>query len=165
MLSRQNIKCVDLQPRKVPIPLLPIKGNLGLETPGVYSVSCECGPDYIGQTGRSIETEVKEHQRHIRRSIQINWPWLNTAKVRAIVSNSKTQVSYPQNPETWTGWYGRAHRSSCTLTTWTVRMVSFCRSWKPPNPLSLSLEESRKSTPRKEWLSRHVLLRTRTFLH
>jgi hypothetical protein len=29
-------------------------------------VPCECGRVYIGQTGRSIETRIKEHQRHIR---------------------------------------------------------------------------------------------------
>jgi predicted GIY-YIG superfamily endonuclease len=34
--------------------------------PGVYSVPCECGRVYIGQTGLSVETRIKEHQRHIR---------------------------------------------------------------------------------------------------
>jgi predicted GIY-YIG superfamily endonuclease len=43
-----------------------VKDDLGLKTPGVYSVPCECAQVYIGQTGRSIETRVKEHQRHIR---------------------------------------------------------------------------------------------------
>jgi predicted GIY-YIG superfamily endonuclease len=32
----------------------------------VYSISCECGKVYIGQTGRSVDTRLKEHQRHIR---------------------------------------------------------------------------------------------------
>jgi hypothetical protein len=39
---------------------------MGLKTPGVYGVPCEYGEVYIRQTGRSIETRVKEHQRHIR---------------------------------------------------------------------------------------------------
>jgi hypothetical protein len=43
-----------------------VKDDLGLKTPGVYSVPCECGQVYIGQTDRSIETRIKEHQRHIR---------------------------------------------------------------------------------------------------
>jgi hypothetical protein len=43
-----------------------VKDDLGLKTPGVYSVPCECGQVYIGQTGRSTETSIKEHQRHIR---------------------------------------------------------------------------------------------------
>jgi hypothetical protein len=42
-----------------------VKDELELKTPGVYSVPCECGQVYIGQTGRSIETRVKEHQCHI----------------------------------------------------------------------------------------------------
>jgi hypothetical protein len=29
-------------------------------------VPCECGQVFIGQTGRSIQTRVKEHQSHIR---------------------------------------------------------------------------------------------------
>jgi predicted GIY-YIG superfamily endonuclease len=32
----------------------------------IYSASCECGQVYIGQTGRRIETRIKEHQRHTR---------------------------------------------------------------------------------------------------
>jgi hypothetical protein len=36
------------------------------KTPGVYSMPCKCGEFYIGQTGHSIKTRVKEHQRHTR---------------------------------------------------------------------------------------------------
>jgi hypothetical protein len=43
-----------------------VKDDLELKTPGVYSVSCECGQVYIEQTGLSIETRVKDHQCHIR---------------------------------------------------------------------------------------------------
>jgi predicted GIY-YIG superfamily endonuclease len=43
-----------------------VKDDLGLKTPGVYSIPCECGQVYIGQTGRSIDTRIKEHHRHIR---------------------------------------------------------------------------------------------------
>jgi len=39
---------------------------LGLRTPGVYSIPCECGRVYIGQSGRSIQIRIKEHNRHIR---------------------------------------------------------------------------------------------------
>jgi hypothetical protein len=42
-----------------------VKDDLGLKTPGVYSVPCECGQVYTRKTGRSIETRVKEHQCHI----------------------------------------------------------------------------------------------------
>jgi hypothetical protein len=43
-----------------------MKDDLGLKTPGVYSITCECGQVYIGQTGRSIDTRIKERHRHIR---------------------------------------------------------------------------------------------------
>jgi hypothetical protein len=43
-----------------------VKDAVGLNTPGVYSIPCECGKVYIGQSGRSIELRIKEHDRHIR---------------------------------------------------------------------------------------------------
>jgi hypothetical protein len=39
--------------------------DLRLRTPGVYLIPCEYGKVYIGQTGRSLDTRLKEHQRHI----------------------------------------------------------------------------------------------------
>ena len=33
---------------------------------GVYMIPCECGKAYIGETGRSIKTRVKEHCADIR---------------------------------------------------------------------------------------------------
>jgi hypothetical protein len=38
----------------------------GQRTPGVYRMPCECDRVYIGQTGRSVDIIIKEHQRHIR---------------------------------------------------------------------------------------------------
>src|SRR5215475_5862001 len=35
-------------------------------TPGIYKIPCECGKVYIGQSGRSIQLHIKEHDRHIR---------------------------------------------------------------------------------------------------
>jgi hypothetical protein len=40
--------------------------HLGLRTPGVYRIPCDCGRVYIGQTGRSMDIRLKEDQRHIR---------------------------------------------------------------------------------------------------
>jgi hypothetical protein len=39
---------------------------LGIMTPGVFNVPSECGQVYNGQTGRSIETRIKQHQHNIR---------------------------------------------------------------------------------------------------
>jgi hypothetical protein len=60
----KHIKSVGLSP-KSPSFLRSVKDDSGLNTPAVYSVPCECGHVYIGQTGRSIETRIKEHHRHI----------------------------------------------------------------------------------------------------
>jgi predicted GIY-YIG superfamily endonuclease len=65
MLSKHNIKTAGLPPRKLSSLLQPIMDNLALKTPGIYSIPCECGKVYIGQTGHSIDTRVKEHHRHI----------------------------------------------------------------------------------------------------
>jgi hypothetical protein len=46
--------------------LHPVKERLGLRISGVYRIPCECGRVCIGQTGRSADTRLKEHQRHIR---------------------------------------------------------------------------------------------------
>jgi hypothetical protein len=46
--------------------LPPVKETLGLRTLGIYSIPCECGKVYIGQSGRSIQHRIKEHSRHIR---------------------------------------------------------------------------------------------------
>jgi hypothetical protein len=66
MLAKHNINGVGLLPRKISSFLHPVKDDLGLRTPGVYSIPCECGQVYIRQTGQSIETRINEHNRHIR---------------------------------------------------------------------------------------------------
>jgi len=66
MLTKHNIKSVALPPRKIFSHLPPVKDALGLRTPGIYSIPCECGRVYIGQSGRSVQLRIKEHNRHIR---------------------------------------------------------------------------------------------------
>jgi hypothetical protein len=66
MLAKHNIKSVALSPRKIFSHLPPVKDILGLRTPGIYSIPCECGRVYIGQSGRSVQLRIKEHNRHIR---------------------------------------------------------------------------------------------------
>ena len=43
-----------------------VKDALGLRTPGTYGIPCECGRVYLRQSGRSIQLQIKEHNRHIR---------------------------------------------------------------------------------------------------
>ena len=41
--------------------------RLSKDLPGVYRIPCECGKVYIGETGRSFATRLKEHKTHGRR--------------------------------------------------------------------------------------------------
>jgi hypothetical protein len=66
VLARHNIKSVGLLHMKLFSLLHPVKNHLGLRTPGIYRIPCECGRVYIGQTGRSVDIRLKEHQRHIK---------------------------------------------------------------------------------------------------
>jgi hypothetical protein len=52
VLGRHNIKSVGLPHMKLSSLLRPVKDQLGLRTPGVYRIPCECGRVYIGQTFR-----------------------------------------------------------------------------------------------------------------
>ena len=66
MLAKHNIKCFCQPLRKLSTLLRPVKDDLGLKILRVYSLACECCQVYIGQTGRSVETRIKEHHRHKR---------------------------------------------------------------------------------------------------
>jgi hypothetical protein len=65
LLSKHNIKSVGLPLKKIPSFLQPAKDDLGLKTPGMYSMPCKCGEVCIGQTSCSINTRIKKHQCHI----------------------------------------------------------------------------------------------------
>jgi predicted GIY-YIG superfamily endonuclease len=66
ILRRHNIKTIHRPPSKIRNLLRPVKDDLGLKTPGVYCIPCECGKTYIGQTGRTVEHRCKEHERYIK---------------------------------------------------------------------------------------------------
>jgi hypothetical protein len=57
---------VSLPPTKISSYFPKVKDAMGLRTPGIYSISCECGRVYIGQSGQSIQLRIKEHNIHIR---------------------------------------------------------------------------------------------------
>jgi hypothetical protein len=65
MLKKHDIRGINLPPKKIFNSLRPVKDVLGLKTPGVYCIPCECGKVYVGQSGRTVERRV-EHRQHIR---------------------------------------------------------------------------------------------------
>jgi hypothetical protein len=66
ILRKFDIDTIHLPPAKLKNQLVKAKDPIGLKTSGVYSIPCECGQTYIGETSRTIETRVKEHRRHLR---------------------------------------------------------------------------------------------------
>jgi hypothetical protein len=66
MLTKHNIKNIPLPPKKISNYLPPVKDAVGLKTPGIYSIPYECGKVFIGQSDRSIQIRIKEHERHVR---------------------------------------------------------------------------------------------------
>jgi len=65
-LAKHNIRSVALPPRKISSYFPTVKNALGLRISGTYSIPSECGRVYIGQSGRSNQLCIKEHNRHIR---------------------------------------------------------------------------------------------------
>jgi len=69
-LAQQNAGQTEQQrvgqpPSKISSSLCPVKDDLGLGTPEIYSMPCKCSQVCIGQTGPSIKTRIKEHHRNI----------------------------------------------------------------------------------------------------
>jgi hypothetical protein len=62
----QGVKCIPLPLKKISNYFPPIKDVVGLRTPGIYSIPYECWKVYIGQSGRSIHIQIKEHERYTR---------------------------------------------------------------------------------------------------
>jgi hypothetical protein len=65
MMAKHNCKSAGLLPRKISSLLHPVKHNLGLKTPGTYSIPYQYGRVYVRKTGQTIETGVKEQHWHI----------------------------------------------------------------------------------------------------
>jgi hypothetical protein len=118
VLARHNIKSVDLPRMKLSSLLRLVKDHLGLRTPGVYRILCECGRVYIGQTGRSMDIRLKEHQRHIR----LQHPDKSVVAEHSI--NPTILQSSPQKPDIWTTLSERPLRLNSTPTISTERVVS-----------------------------------------
>lgn len=64
ILRKQGIEVAFKPPAKLKTVLPKTKDNIPNSLmPGVYAVPCECGAQYIGETKRSINTRLKEHQK------------------------------------------------------------------------------------------------------
>jgi hypothetical protein len=60
MLVKHNIKSIALPPKKISNYLPPVKDAVGLRTPGIYSIPCECDKVYIRRSGYPYKSESKK---------------------------------------------------------------------------------------------------------
>jgi hypothetical protein len=86
-------------------------------------VPCEYSQVYIGQTGCSVKTRIKEHQRHIHLEQPDKSAMANTASAWATALSYRTPPSSPPRWRTWTRWLRRPSRLSSTQRTWWGKVV------------------------------------------
>lgn len=63
---KYNIKAVFRPPNQIRQFLRSPKDRDPLSVPGVYSIPCDCGKSYIGETRRNIATRLTEHIRSVK---------------------------------------------------------------------------------------------------
>jgi hypothetical protein len=120
---------------------------LGLRTPGIYSIPCECGRVYIGQNGRSVQLRTKENNKHTRLSqpdksavaehsinhdniinplnAELNpiCHLLALLGTHHILHFSRIQNSSPLKPDKWIGSSGKPLNLKCTHTISTEKIA------------------------------------------
>ncbi|XP_018577017.1 uncharacterized protein LOC108915468 [Anoplophora glabripennis] len=85
VLKKRNINTVFSTVRKVAAAFPKTCSNDQLLCPGVYNIACSCGKVYIGQTGRHINTRLKEHKSHLKNN---NWEKSAIAQHRADIGHT-----------------------------------------------------------------------------
>lgn len=67
ILRKKNIITQFLAPRTIRQGMRSVKDNINRhQLKGVYKIDCSCGKSYICETGRSLQTRLKEHGADIR---------------------------------------------------------------------------------------------------
>jgi hypothetical protein len=154
VLSQHNIKSVGLPPKKVSSFLRPVKDKLGLRTPSVYRISCECGNVYIWQTGHSVNTRLKKHQWHIR----LAYPDKSAVAEHSGDLGHRIQFHSTSILASTTPYMDRIIRKAIEIELHPNNMnreVVFClsKSWKPLIcSLKKPLQHDARSTRLRRWM-------------
>jgi hypothetical protein len=95
-------------------------------------IPCECGKVYIGQTGRSIDTRLKEHKRHIR----LEYPNKSAVAQHSIHQEHRIQFNSTSILSTKTRYMDRIIKEAIEIELHPHNMnreEGFCLSklWKP----------------------------------
>jgi hypothetical protein len=101
MLAKHNIKSIPLPPKKISSYLPPVKDAVGLRTPAIYSIPCECDKFYTGQNGRSIHIRIKQHNRHVRLAQTVK---SSAAAEHSIKQNHSVRLEDTQHLSAKTGY-------------------------------------------------------------
>ncbi|XP_018567608.1 uncharacterized protein LOC108908159 [Anoplophora glabripennis] len=132
LLKKRNINTVFSTVKKVAAAFPKTCNNDQLQGPGMYSISCSCGKVYIGQTGRHINTRLKEHKSHLK---NINWEKLAEAEHRPDTGHTVDLSEANMVVRRTLTWicqvYGR--ESSVKATHWNVNNAYEFTHWNVNN--------------------------------
>ena len=89
--STRSLKWLTSLPSKIVLPC-------PLGKPGIYSLCCPCGDQYIGQTGRTVEKRFKEHHQAYNRELKmIPSPSQYEPKFESAMAQHCLQFGHPFN--------------------------------------------------------------------
>jgi predicted GIY-YIG superfamily endonuclease len=52
----------------------------------IYKIPCECGANYIGETGCPLETRVKEHKRNWLKLSELQEKYINVENISSLLA-------------------------------------------------------------------------------
>ena len=89
--TRANIRVVCKSGDTLRTRLVKFKPRQETNKEVVYSIPCQCGKEYIGETGRPLKTRVKEHRAALKKGE------IATSKLVELAWNTEHEFNWDQN--------------------------------------------------------------------